>query len=454
MGLPPQPDVRTGISGLHGAWDRRGMALPVSLLAVVAIGLLAAGAWVVVDLNARSMANRESSARALQLAEAGAAHAASVLEEHLSDRTLTVLLLGSDSLPDTDDDGLLMGFGMPEDVEIPEEGFVWGDGRYKVTFLDDPNEGDGDDLVDLNGRILIRCRGKHPNGATATVDLVYGSDPTPPAVVVNGDLAIGGSVQLLGSCGGVYTNGVAEVSNLVVEYNVVSADSVVVSGSIEDPDGNEVTPLMNQATITVPTYDVWNTCPGADYILDADGWITVVATGEEVHANTGNGAYGWVQKTTAGNTAWELVAAQVVEATFCIDGNAKMDGSLGSAEDPFVMTVFATGGITATGNLVIMPDHPEGFLLMAQGDLKIAGNVSGAAPELTNGLLYAGSQCHLSGNPSLSAQIFCADEPDPAGAADYAASNEISGNVQFIFDCPPEGGLTRRVLSWSQRYGS
>ena len=444
MDIPAQPRVRA---------DRRGMALPASLLGVVAIAILAAGAWVVVDLNARSAVNRESAARALHVAEAGAAHAIAVLDANLSDHTLTVLLLGSDSLPGTDDDGLLEGYGLELDDEIPADGFAWGDGTYKVSFLDDPGEGDGDDLTDRNGRILVRCTGELQSGARATVDFIYGSDPIAPAVVVDGNLSIGGSVELLGTCGGVYANGVVDVTSLVVEQSVISSDTVRVSGTIEDPDGDTVTPLVDQPIIDLPTYNLWDTCAGATYILGTDGYITTVATGARTSASSGHGAFGWVRKTVAGTTAWELVANQVVEATFCVKGNAKMDGNLGTDVDPFSITVYATGGITATGNLVIEPHHDSGYLLMAKGDLKIAGNVSGASPDLTSGILYAGSQCNLSGNPHLAAQLSCADGPDPAGAANYAPSNSISGNVQFTYACPPVGSLTRRAIAWYQRFG-
>jgi hypothetical protein len=435
------------------ARDRRGLALPFSLLGVVAIGLLGAGIWVVVDLNARSMANRESTARALQLAEAGAAHTMSVMEEYLSDRTLSVFLLGSDSLEGTADDGLLIGYGLPQSVQIPQKGYDWGDGTYTVTFLDDPSEGDGDELRDRNGRILVRCTGRVQNQGSATVDFVFGTDPIPPAIVVDGDITLDGSVELLGSCGGVYANGLVDVTGtLVVGQSVISSDTVEVSGSIVDPNGGTVPPLSNQALVDIPDYDLWDTCAGADYILGDDGWITNTSTGTR-HRGSGNGHAGWADRSHGQLVLWEFVNFGAVEGTFCVKGNAKIDGGLGTEADPFAMTVYATGGITVTGSIMIEPDHPDGYLLMAQGDLKLSGNASGVSPEVW-GILYAGSQCMLSGTPQVAAQLFCDDAPDPAGAIDYAESNTIDGNIGFTYACPPPGATQRRALAWFQRFGS
>ena len=451
MGLPAQPELtRLG--------DRRGVALPISLVAVVAIAMLAAGAWVVVDLNARSMTNREASARALQMAEAGAAHAASVLEAHLTDRTFTRLLVGDDSLPGTSDDGLLLGYTIPEDEAIGADGFEWGDGTYTVFVTDDPSEGDGDLMRDRNGRVLVRCTGLVPGGARATIDFVYGSDPLPPSIVVDGEVKLGGTVELRGSCGGVYGNGLVDVTGtLVVEQSVISSDTVEVSGAIEDPDGNDVPPLVHQPPIRMPEWDVWDTCAGADYILGANGWVTEVATGTLHNGTTGQGAFGW-KRQKSNPVIWDLNASHAVPGTFCAKGNARLNGNLGSEENPFRLSVFATGAITMSGSVHIAYENDAGLLLMAKGDIDVGGNASGGGQstdgETYGGLLFAGSQCGVHGNTLLAGQLFCANDPDPEGAVDYAEDNSIDGNVEMRYTCPPPSASPRRTIAWYQRFGT
>ncbi len=451
MGVPAQPDVRRLLR------NRRGLALPISLLAIVAIAILAAGAWVVVDLNARSMTNREVSAHALQMAEAGAAHAVSLLEDYTADRTLTHLLVGFDSIPGTADDGLLTGYSIPTEIDIERRGFSWRNGSYTVSVVDDPSEGDGDLMRDRNGRVLVRCTGRLPGGARAAIDFVYGADPLPPAVVVDGLVKLGGTVELGGSCGGVYGNGLVDVTgNLVVEPSVICSDTVEVSGAIEDPDGNEVPPLVHQPPIRMPEWDVWDTCEGADYILREDGWVVDVATGISHNGTTGQGAFGW-KRQKASPVIWDLNASQPVSATFCVKGNARLNGNLGSEADPFELSVFATGGITMSGNVHITYENDAGLLLMAQGDVDIGGNSTGGHSvdsETYGGLMFAGSQCAVHGNTALTGQMFCADEPDPAGAVDYAKDNSFDGNVEIHYTCPPPSATPRRTIAWFQRFGS
>ena len=443
MGVPAQPLVTSWTE------DRRGLALPASLLGVVAIGLLAAGAWVAVDLNARSASNREASARALQVAEAGMAHALSVVERRLDEYSLTRLLVGSDSVAGTSDDGLLVGYDIPVEEAISASGFTWGDGSYVVTLLDDPGEGDGDPLRDRNGRIIIRCTGRLGDGSRSTVDVIYGSEPIPPAVIVDGDMAVGGSVELLGTCGGLYGNGALDLTGtLVVENGVASTDTVY--GSVEDPQGKPLQPLVHQPPISMPDYSaLWETCDGADYVLKEDGQVIRSSTGETL----GGGALGWSRQST-NPSVWELDAKAAVSASYCVQGNARISGNLGQkSTEPFAISVMATGSISLTGNANIQPVHPDGYMLIAAGDLKIAGNPETGTTERYGGILYAGSQCAISGNPRLYSRLICADDPNPVGAVDEATGNSIDGNARFVYECPPVTTTERRAIAWFQRFG-
>src|SRR5688572_27228118 len=89
---------------------RRGIALPLVLFGLVTISLLSAGIYVVNDAQANSVRNRESTTRALLLSEEALAHAFMVVRTTLRKTGETRLLIGSDNVGATADDGLLVGY--------------------------------------------------------------------------------------------------------------------------------------------------------------------------------------------------------------------------------------------------------------------------------------------------------------------------------------------------------
>ena len=63
----------------HAKRKRSGMALPASLAAITAVSVLISGIWVIVDLNAKTSANRKSALNAILVAEAGNSHGLALL---------------------------------------------------------------------------------------------------------------------------------------------------------------------------------------------------------------------------------------------------------------------------------------------------------------------------------------------------------------------------------------
>jgi hypothetical protein len=117
------------------------------------------------------------------------------------------------------------------------------------------------------------------------------------------------------------------------------------------------------------------------------------------------------------------------------------------------MSVIATGSIELSGNPNIRSSHPDNISLLAGGDLKISGN-----PEmLTNdysGLLYAGSQCDVSGNPTVNGQLVCKNLPNASGTVDHVGENMISGNPQIRFECGSNLLNKRTLRYWYPRLGA
>ena len=80
------------MAGVSTIIDRRGLALPSALFALVAVSLLVVGLFVVADLGARATRNRESAARAVHLAEAGVAHVVGTLRRELRANKMSRML--------------------------------------------------------------------------------------------------------------------------------------------------------------------------------------------------------------------------------------------------------------------------------------------------------------------------------------------------------------------------
>lgn len=445
------------MTGLALTRKREGIALPVAMFGIVAIGVLAAGIWVVVDLNARSADNRESSARAVQIAEAGAAHASTVLLESLEDADYTSLLLGADGQPDTADDGVLTGFGLTADQEIPAAGLDLGGGTYTVRVVDDPGESDADPLTDSNRRVVVECTSSLPDGASARVDVVYGALAL-PALLVDGGISIESPAKFRGACGGLHSNDTIAVSaNITIEGEISSVGNVTVADgySIKDPLDHVVPPAEGAKPIELPTVDLWDTCDGADWILHEDGQV------EETSSNTFTPATetshaGWQRTSVEGDPVkWEMTTSQPPEGTTCVKGNAEIPTNPTKINsEPRKISVFATGGIHVTGNPQIAYDHPDRYLFAAAGDVSIGGNITEDITPEYSGLIYAGGQCSIGGNPVLGSQMICKDGSDPAGAIDYAATNTITGNPRFEFACTGTGVDYRRIVASYPRLGS
>src|SRR5207237_4753744 len=139
---------------------------------------------------------RESSARALQLAENGLAHAVTVVRDSLKGQPFTRLLRGSDNTASTADDGRVTGYGMSSAITIPVAGRTFGDGSYTAVMTDD-NDGDGNLLADANYKVKLRCDAATTDGGRASLEVVLGTQVL-PAVASNGDINITSPIAVSG----------------------------------------------------------------------------------------------------------------------------------------------------------------------------------------------------------------------------------------------------------------
>ncbi|MDX1744528.1 MAG: hypothetical protein R3324_01205 [Halobacteriales archaeon] len=436
-----------------------GVALPVALLGIILIGALAAGVWMSVAIGARSGENRTVSAAGVQIAEAGVAHAILVLREDLVDEEFTEILRGSDATWGTSDDGILTGWGLSSEMEIPASGRSLGGGTYTVHVVDDPAELDGDPSTDTNFRVLLEVTGTAPDGGEASIDVVIndGTAAFVPSFVLEGDLYVDGNPSLIGSCGGVHSNNNVDVGgDLTVTQTVAAVDTVTVSGSITDLDGDPVTPQVKQPPVSIPDYsnpvDEFCVAGEYDYVLRSDGYVEEVATGSLYDARSSK-VFGW-ERTGDSPTHWKLDGNSTNAGTYCAYGNVEIAGNPDAGGGPLSLSVIASKSIDVSGNPQIAADHPDGVLLVAGSDVRISGNLSGD-PGDYSGLIYARAQCDLRGNANISSRVLCRDANNASGAHNLVDQNGLGGNVVLDYACSATTGVKgpRQAMSWAQQLG-
>ena len=436
-----------------GPWGRRdGIALATALFGVVVVTVLATGMWTIARVNNFSAVNREDAARALNLAEAGVAHALGLLRGPLTNTTLTQLLQGSDFTPDTGDDGLLTGYGLPVADMIPPEGIEMEGGTYSLILIDDPLELDGDSLTDRNGRILARCTGVTDTEASASINVVIGAAQL-PAMASDGSLTISGTPSLLGACGGAHANQVVIVNGgPTVSTQITASDTVDVSGTILQEGGGTSTPLSHQPPVEIPDLDPMDYCDTSDFILRANGYFVTVGPPRDSVDATSVPVNGWTMGSS-NPVVWDLSGNSTASGSYCVEGNVVLSGNpSGPGGTAIPLSIFADGSVQYSGVPRVTAAHPSGALIIANGDVEVSGNASGSADSY-NGLIYAQSQCVLNGTPVIGGQILCNDDPNPPGSREVASENLINGNATIRYDC---GGLSvglRRILSWYPAFG-
>jgi hypothetical protein len=369
----------------------------------------------------------------------------SILSNDLDTIPVTWLLLGSDSAASTADDGLLVDFGLAPSDQIPASGYATNGGRYYVTLLDDPGETDGDPLADENGFILARCTGVTDDGGSATVDVRIGK--AIPAVAVNGDLSITGNPTISGECGAVHANGTITVTGSpTVQTGISASGTVNTPGTfVADTSGAAIVPVNGARDVDIPNLNPLDYCGDADYILRENGWLVRVAFSDSVNAN-GVEQFGWILTATS-PVQWVAEDNLIPSGTYCAFGNVNIDSN-----PVMALTILATGSVEFNGNPTVVSAHPDDILVMSGGDVFMTGNPGGG--DRYDGLIYAQSQCRISGNMSLSIQLLCADQLESAGAIDLVTANSIDGNPSIRFACTGGFSGPRRIMDWYTRLGS
>ena len=436
---------------------RAGAALPAALFGLVAVTVLASAIFAASTMQSASTRNRESSARALQLAEDGLAHAVTVVRDSLKGQPFTRLLLGSDGVASTADDGRVTGFGLSSAISIPAAGRDFGDGRYTAMITDD-NDGDGNVLSDANYRVRLRCEATTSDGGKASLDVILGTQVL-PAIASNGDINMSTGGQIKGYCGSVHANDDLTITGTPPTISGTISASDVVSGTARDTLGATKTPLSGRDTVSIPslTYSQFCGTPTTNALnnfTDVEYWLSSNGTayrrgGSALGVLTSNSVKldGWNYRSST--KTWEYSGATGQPGKLCIEGNVDVSGNVGSPGAPMAWSIIATGSVKVSGTPYLAPATADSISIVSGGDVSISGNPTGTALSF-EGLIYANAQCLVSGTPTLRGQILCKDNATGANNTEYGATTTISGTPVMTYSC---GGAfsRRRIYSWLQR---
>ncbi|UCC74730.1 MAG: hypothetical protein JSV86_09320 [Gemmatimonadota bacterium] len=425
--------------------NESGMALLAVLLAMALLTAIGAALTAVGIVEFRAAKNHRSASRALLLADAGATHALALMRGPLSGYTYSEVLVGSDGIPDTEDDGVFTGFELAGDEALPDTGIMLGEGRYYVRIVNDDGDPSGDPYSDTNNRFVALCRGELPDGGAAEVRVMLAA-PSFPAIATNGTLYLPGNPGIVGGCAGVHANRIMTVSgHPTVAGDVTYYEDAVVSGTIYGTSGEEKEPKPGP-WVDIPEYEPFDYCDDAEYFLKNNKLITVGPPESEI---TLGKALGW--QFNASTWTYELNGKEAVGGKYCVRGNARVVGNLGEPGNPLEITIIATGSIQIGGVPIIEPANSDDILLLAGGDVQIGGTTTGLRSPYYAGLIYAGSQCQVGGTPYVDGHIMCYDDPDPVGAVDLFDENKINGTPTVSYDCSGEQRRTLMASWWESR---
>jgi Tfp pilus assembly protein PilX len=446
------------------ARSERGIALVIVLLLMAVLSGLATGFAMNGKVESSMAVNEVYYAGARAAAEAGMNRAIEAIRMD----TTTNLLAGVDGAVDP---GVAVTAGVNADngnvafllTGGPNTLDAAGQYTYAIEIFDDddprlyttvltaaqldammPGVGseDGTGFTDTNDQLIIRATGFGPSNTVVRLSRVLLSQesvviPPPslnPAILVNGDLNIGGNITVAGKAGSVHANGdlVVDGASAEVEVNATSSGTYTANSHF-DPGG---TSGGGYGNINVPDIHASDYLHLASFKLKSDGSITN-GDGSACSPCPGDWSFS--------GGVWSITGNSAPEGTFYVEGSVTISGSpKGPGNSNIAMSVIATGSIRITGSPKLKPHNTDKFQFITDGDFIMAGAVDLDDPTQVEGQILVREQLHISGNPEFQGRILVGDADDVYGEATTSA---IPGNPTFTYNgtlgaLPAAGGPT------------
>ncbi len=272
-----------------------------------------------------------------------------------------------------------------------------------------------------------------------------------------GSAELSGNPTITGACGGVHANGdITKGAPGLTMDGEMTATGTIDQDPYLDSNGDPHTPTPGEPSVPTPQLDPTDYCPGtADWILRG-GYVIEAATMDSAVVGSAGDPWNWIITVADGEPQYELGSGGNPQpGTLCATGNVELSGGAGADGAPIDMSIIATGNVRLTGDSFIQPSDPDGIAILAGGDLWLTGS-SGVSSDNFQGLLYANSQCEVSGSSTITGQIICANNPLPPGAPDITPTGtEFSGSITINFECTGFGtgtGVAVQSGSWMELF--
>lgn len=308
----------------------------------------------------------------------------------------------------------------------------------------------GDPAVDLNTRLILRCIGTGPRGTTVILGRVLESTEVPnlpttntllsnPAILVNGDLNIGGNTRVLGTRGNVHANGdVAGGGSEEISGDLTATGSVA---DALDPAGLKA---GGMPPINVPEIKASDFRGLADWILTSAGTIRRASDNAACGGAGPTCPSGW---SFSGGT-WSASGSMPSSSTYYVQGNAQIHGT-GKSTGFTQLSIIAEGSIKITGNGKFKPENGAGIQFVTNGDFELGGTVDADDSVDMDGQIMVREQMKIYGNSEFQGRVMVEDRdgatnayhattnPNGRRGASSFTSNDLSGNMTVTYN----GGL-------------
>lgn len=301
----------------------------------------------------------------------------------------------------------------------------YAEGGYHVLIRDD-DDGDGNLLSDSNGEVIAYVTTMMPDGAIRQIEarLRYDPDETfipDSAVLVDGNLVMNGTPDIMGDNGSAYANG--DITFKGTPSISVSADA---TGEITGEDGLDVpSEGFNEGVAEVELPDIVPSDLKAQ--AEADGYTVITLT-------PGNAAtYGFTYSAVNDEYSSTSPASGNVYYT---TGHVKLSGST-----TFSTTIFAEKSISITGKNVMTPKVPN-LLFAAGGDIKLKGT-SGCT---VTGFMGAQEQISMSGTFDLTGVAMAKDASDDFDLVSSSSSLDEGVDLGGTCNITYNGGMDTGIL--------
>lgn len=439
--------------------SEKGMALITVLLLLAVVSALTTALAMSGQTEVTMASNEVYYAGARAAAEAGLNRAV----EHLNDTPSLNLLAGADGNANaTADNGLVPVVGSATypvtagslysyTVRVLDD----DDPTLYATPLSDPQKNVMGEMttnsanISDNNVLILRATGFGPRNTRVVVQRVLNVTTIPnivnqviqfasnPAILVNGDLSISGSMVVGGSQGNVHANG--NVSGSGSSYDVHG--NLTATGNFSGNVHADGLVAPNMPAINVPEIKASDYRTLADYVLSSTGTIISASTGLPC---TSGCPSGW----TFSGGAWSASGSMPSSATYYVEGPVSIHGTGNNAMTS--LSIIAEGNITLTGNGRFRPENSSGIQFVTNGDFKLGGNVTADEANVDmDGQILVREQMDIFGNSNFQGRVMVENRngasnaynaltnPNGRRGADSFSANDLRGNMTVTYN----GGL-------------